>query len=300
MIEKDAGRMTYTWMLPGTIVHQPDGSTVACGITVTSPLPDAPARHAAIFYLHGGALLFGARDDLPKPYVDLMRNHGYTLVAVDYPLAPQADIEAISASVRHLWDRTCRELFPKLGIDHSFLCGRSAGAYLALLLAAKQTSFPVSGVMDFYGYCDLAGGMASALWQPSLYYRHLMPAIPPRTARSLRGTQVLTSAPVDRRFALYAYARQTGQWGELVGISRSNASRFSLDAAAQKALPPLFIAASRADSDVPFICSQKLAETVPADAAFFVDGLEHDFDRDLTHREGIQAWQACLAWADHI
>lgn len=300
MIEKDTGRMTYTWMLPGTIVHQPDGSTVACGITVTSPLPDAPARHAAIFYLHGGALLFGTRDDLPKPYVDLMRSHGYTLVAVDYPLAPQADIEAISASVRHLWDRTCRELFPELGIDHAFLCGRSAGAYLALLLAAKQTAFPVSGVMDFYGYCDLAGSMASALWQPSLYYRHLMPAIPPRTARSLRGTQVLTSAPIDRRFALYAYARQTGQWGELLGISRSNASRFSLDSTAQKTLPPLFIAASKADSDVPFICSQTLAETTSAGETFFVDRLEHDFDRDLAHREGMDAWQACLDWADCI
>lgn len=125
-------------------------------------------------------------------------------------------------------------------------------------------------------------------------------AIPPRTARSLRGTQVLASAPIDRRFALYAYAHQTGQWGGLVGISRSDASRFSLDAAAQKALPPLFIAASRADSDVPFICSQTLAETASAVETFFVDRLEHDFDRDLTHREGAQAWQACLVWADRI
>jgi acetyl esterase len=165
---------------------------------------------------------------------------------------------------------------------------------------SKQTAFPVSGVMDFYGCCDLAGSMASALWQPSLHYQHLMPAIPPRTARSLRGTQVLNSAPVDRRFALYAYARQTGPWGELLGISRSDASRFSLDTAAQKALPPLFIAASKADSDVPFICSQTLAETAPAGESFFVDRLEHDFDRDLAHREGMDAWQACLDWADRI
>lgn len=148
--------------------------------------------------------------------------------------------------------------------------------------------------MDFYGYCDLAGSMASALWQPSLALPASLSAIPPRTARSLRGTQVLTSAPIDRRFELYAYARQTGQWGELLGISRSDASRFSLDTAAQKALPPLFIAASKADSDVPFICSQTLAETSPAVETFFVDRLEHDFDRDLTHREGAQAWQACL------
>lgn len=85
-----------------------------------------------------------------------------------------------------------------------------------------------------------------------------------------------------------------------MGISRSDASRFSLDAAAQKALPPLFIAASRADSDVPFICSQTLAETASAVETFFVDRLEHDFDRNLTHREGAQAWQACLVWADRI
>lgn len=62
----------------------------------------------------------------------------------------------------------------------------------------------------------------------------------------------------------------------------------------------LFIAASKADSDVPFICSQTLAETVPADETFFIDRLKHDFDWDLTHREGARAWQACPGWADRI
>lgn len=62
----------------------------------------------------------------------------------------------------------------------------------------------------------------------------------------------------------------------------------------------LFIAASKADSDVPFICSQTLAETVPADETSFIDRLKHDFDRDLTRREGARAWQACPGWADRI
>lgn len=298
MSEDTSAIQTFSWRLPADIMQQADGSTVCCGITVTSPAPDAPSRHSAIFYLHGGALIFGTRDDLPKPYVDLIRSHGYTLVSVDYPLAPQADIKDICASVAYLWERSCHDLFPKLAIDHAFLCGRSAGAYLALLLASKQQVFPLSGVMDFYGYCDLPDTMAPALWQPSMHYRHLMPAIPPRTARSLRGTQILASAPIDKRFALYAYARQTGRWGELLGITHANAAQYSLDKDAQKSLSPLFIAASHDDRDVPFRCSEELACTAPDAETFFVSGLEHDFDRDLNHKEGMKAWQTCLAWAD--
>ncbi|MGN0070639.1 MAG: alpha/beta hydrolase [Atopobiaceae bacterium] len=298
MSEDTSAIQTFTWRLPADIVHQADGSTVCCGITVTPPAPDAPSRHAAIFYLHGGALIFGTRDDLPKPYIELIRNHGYSLVSVDYPMAPQADIRTICASVAYLWEHAAAELFPKLGCGRTFLCGRSAGAYLALLLASKQQAFPVSGVMDFYGYCDLPHTMSAALWQPSMHYRHLMPAIPPRTARSLRGTQILSSAPIDKRFALYAYARQTGRWGELLGITHTNAAQYSVDKEAQKSLPPLFIAASRADEDVPFRCSAELAEAAHDAETFFVEGLEHDFDRDLSHKEGMEAWQACLAWAD--
>ena len=41
----------------------------------------------AIVYYHGGGFLYGERGDLPEPYIDMITAAGYTLVAVDYPLA---------------------------------------------------------------------------------------------------------------------------------------------------------------------------------------------------------------------
>lgn len=311
---------TLAWTLPISIASESDSNPLSCNVTVWRPA-SAHDCHAVVLYLHGGGLLYGQRDDLPNRYVQLVRSHGYSLVCMDYPLAPQAQVGTILAAVEALWQRCESELFEPLGTERAFICGRSAGGYLALMLAHRlqakgepadtpgpngqseeagpaHATIPIAGVMDFYGYCDLPGTMAAALWQPSLYYRRNVPIITPRMARRLAGTSMLTSASLEKRFALYAYARQTGRWGELLGITRENAAEWSLDAAAQHELPPLFIAASTTDADVPFAASEQLARNAADATTFFVHNLEHDFDRDPTHPEGMQAWEACLAWAD--
>ncbi len=318
-----------TWTLPRSIATQVDGTPLSCGITIRRPYGNIADQHAAIFYLHGGGLLYGTRDDLPLPYVRLMCRKGFSLICMDYPLAPQVDIEGIVGAVIAAWRHCEQEVFGGLGVTKAFLCGRSAGAYLALLLASRlqhedergdpaiktqgtpdidakddlvagpspTSHVHVLGVMDFYGYCDLSGTMQRALWQPSMHYRRSMPAITPRLARQLMGAKVLTSASLEDRFLLYAYARQTGRWGELVGVTRENAAAWSLSEKDQSTLPPLFIAASRDDADVPFACSERLSRMASNATTFFVDGLGHDFDRDLSHYEGINAWDSCLSWA---
>ena len=57
--------------------------------TVVPPRAEAD-RHIAVFYLHGGGLVYGERDDLPAPYVRAFADAGYTLVCADYPLAPES------------------------------------------------------------------------------------------------------------------------------------------------------------------------------------------------------------------
>ena len=87
-----------------TINHRVvDAAGFPCGVTMCVPPDEGRAHRGAILYLHGGGLLYGERDDLPRPYVDLFLEHGYSLVCADYPLAPEAPLVTIEASVDALW-----------------------------------------------------------------------------------------------------------------------------------------------------------------------------------------------------
>lgn len=270
---------------------------LSLGVTFRRPDPSKD-NHAAIFYLHGGGLLFGTRNDLPSAYVKAILDKGFTLVTSDYPLAPQARIGEILDAV----EKSYLAVKKSLPASHIFLCGRSAGAYLCLLLAQRLQTQGISpaGVIDFYGYCDLSGEMRSALFQPSIYYRRSYARVAPTIARKLSGVDLLSTAPLEQRFGLYVYARQTGSWGSLLGLSPDALASFSLDAKAQGELPPLFIAASKDDQDVPFQNSMRLAQNVHAATTHFIEHGGHDFDRDTTHPEGLKAWRACLKWAEDV
>ena len=275
----------------------PDGAALDVRLLVATQNGRTKGR-PAIFYLHGGGLLFGSCDDLPEPYVQKIVEHGYALVSADYPLAPQAHIGYILDAVHQIHAASQELAAPSACL----LCGRSAGAYLALMLAhrlAEEEHAP-QGVIDFYGYCDLAGTLRPALFQPSAYLRRAVALVTPRVARRLKGTELLTNAPLAERYGLYVYARQSGNWGPLIGLTPENAPHHSLDAAGQASLPPLFIAASRDDQDVPVACSEELAAHAPQAETFFVEQGGHDFDRDPTHREGMLAWLGALDWADRL
>ena len=282
--------------MPG-LGGKPGHGELSLGVTFTRPAPSAD-RHAAIYYLHGGGMLFGTRDDLPSTYVDAILERGFTLVALDYPLAPQASIGEILDVVERAY-LAAREA---LAGSHAFLCGRSAGAYLCLMLARRLQlrGVPPAGVIDFYGYCNLAGEMRAALLQPSIFYRRSYALVTPRVARKLSGADLLCDAPLERRFGLYVYARQTGSWGSLLGRTADTLAGFSLDARAQGELPPLFIAASRDDCDVPFQNSARLAQNARSATTHFVESGGHDFDRDSARPEGPAAWRACLEWAEGL
>ena len=287
---------------PRSLEYAVDTGMTCCGVSILRPA-ETVDRHVGVLYLHGGGLLYGTRDDLPKPYVDLMLGRGLTLVCADYPLAPQVGIEGINAAVRRVWEWYVDGPAEELGLSRHLLCGRSAGAYLALKLADAlrmddEPTVPL-GILDFYGYCDLAGDVSHALWEPSTHYAR-MPRVSKVLATSVMGDEPITSAPLAERYSLYVYARQTGTWGRLIGLDKDHVRACSVDVAAQALLPPTFIAASTADQDVPFSCSKRLSRTIPDARMFTAYYLEHDFDRDLTRPEGMQAWTACMEWVDGL
>lgn len=257
-------------------------------------------RHAAILYFHGGGLLYGDRDDLPSPYVRLLVDAGYTLYCLDYPLAPEAPLARIRSSIVDEWHWFVQRQMETHGFERYSLFGRSAGAYLALLLGADARAFPdapqPSGIMSFYGFYDVSQPFFT---QSDVTYAKL-PAVPAKTVEALTDGEVLTNAAKELRFALYVHARQQGAWPELLGVDAREAARHSLSSAEIALLPPLFVTASTGDEDVPFGESKRLARTARNAVMRPVYDLEHDFDRNTKNPVGLSIYREAVAWLNGL
>ncbi|WP_019239427.1 MULTISPECIES: alpha/beta hydrolase [Enorma] len=293
-------------------------STLADLVTIHEPAAGRD-RHIAVFYLHGGGLLYGERDDLPAPYVRAITDAGYTLVCADYPLCPEAALPEVVDAIARTWYEAVGRRVEAGELTGYFLFGRSAGAYLSLVLARELRRGGIErgtgddgapnvralpqplGILDFYGYYDLTD---RAFREPARAYTAL-PEVTRATAEAMVRPAPLTSGPKPLRYSLYVYARQhEGAWLELMGLDGSAAERtaeaWSLSAEDIAQLPPLFIAASTGDEDVPLRASKTLARTAPRATMKTVYYLPHDFDRDLTNPAGMEAYRSALSWMDGL
>lgn len=289
-------------------------------VTVHVPLP-ARDRHVAVFYLHGGGLLYGERDDLPAPYVRALVDAGYTLVCADYPLCPEATLGDLFDSLAATWRAEIADRVASGEFTGYFLFGRSAGAYLSLMLArhihalGAEAPQPL-GILDFYGYYSL---LDQAFYEPAAAYTAL-PGVSREQVARIAGdpSAMVTSGPKPLRYSLYVYARQNaGAWLELMGLSvdegvetvespgisssaESSPAAWSLSDEDIAALPPLFITASSGDEDVPMRISKTLMRKAPSAKPAWVYYLPHDFDRDTSNPAGMEVYRKALAWMDGL
>lgn len=275
-------------------------------LTIHHPLA-ARDRHIAVFYLHGGGLLYGERDDLPQPYIRQLTDAGYTLICADYPLAPESSLPQIVDTVFEIWRAALTSPQATKEYKAHFLFGRSAGAYLSLLLARKIgqcDDLPQpAGILDFYGYHTVDD---AAFSKPAKAYACL-----PEVTRSQvdklagDGSHMVTNGPKSLRYALYVHARQhEGAWLDLMGLGGDNPaqspSAWSLTDNEVAQLPPLFITASSGDEDVPFRLSKSLSRIAPHAVMKPVYYLPHDFDRDVNDPAGAKAYSEAIEWMNAI
>ena len=257
--------------------------------------PEQEGGACAVLYLHGGGLLYGERDDLPKPYVDLFLSRGYQLWCMDYPLAPETPLPTIASVLVGEWAWFAEQVMAR-GAKKLLVFGRSAGAYLALLLTKRLAARPdlpqPAAVIDFYGYHDLSDQFLS---EPSATYVKY-PQVSKGVAQKLVHQEPVVCASKEERFSLYVYARQSGAWRELLGVSDGDVAGLSLGDEDVAKLPPVFFAASTGDGDVPYATSKRLSRRAPKAKMFTAYNLEHDFDRDVARPEGMRAYTQCLDW----
>ena len=236
---------------------------------------------ALIFYLHGGGLLYGLRTDLPMLHRQRLTEAGYIIAALDYPLAPAADLpmilHSLAEDIVHVLTYPAAFSLP----EHLpfFLWGRSSGAYLSLLLCSMTPRMiPIPrGVISYYGYGFLTEGWADT---PSSYYCSL----PLVTADCLAAlpSQIHTEGPLETHYSSYVYARQSGHWISLFyrGDDRGFRNAYTLRSVEQ--LPcPLFCTHAVEDPDVPFAEFQTMINRYHPDK-YIASGDVHDFDRKDT------------------
>jgi acetyl esterase/lipase len=241
-------------------------------------------KQPVILWLHGGALVFGSREQIPAAQVEKYVRAGFVVVAIDYRLGPEIKLPAVIADMKDAY-RWIREKGPGLwGGDANRIAviGHSAGGYLSLLSGVTFEPRP-QAIVSFYGYGDIA-----AEWynRPDPYY-NTQPKIEKAEADRLRSTSVLTQAEYGQRFKLYKYFRQQGTWTkEIVAIDPHKQPElltpFCPALTAGPDFPPTLLLHGDKDTDVPFQQSLEMAERLKAQKVNYqltiLPGRGHVFD----------------------
>jgi acetyl esterase/lipase len=136
----EAGRQTVRKLAPHVppdvtaILDQRYGTDYRDRLDVFHPA-GPPQPRLTVVWLHGGGWVAGSKDDI-APYARILAAKGFTVVAIDYALAPGAGYPTPVQQVNEALGYLVQEA-ERLQIDPSriVLAGDSAGAQIALQLA---------------------------------------------------------------------------------------------------------------------------------------------------------------------
>ena len=225
--------------------------------------PQTRKNCPVLVWIHGGALISGNREHLPKRLKDLSEAEGYLLISIDYRLAPQVKLQEIINDLRDALAWVRREGKEKFDADVSRLvvAGGSAGGYLTMMTGIMK---PIpKALVSYWGY-----GSVDADWyaKPSAHYRK-RPIVPEKEAWEGIGKEVSTGAYgelAQKRGLFYLYCRQQGIWTKVVtghqpGVDRDNITPFCPVRNITPDFPPIIMVHGTADTDVPFYESENMA-----------------------------------------
>ncbi|KMT59755.1 hypothetical protein X560_1284 [Listeria fleischmannii 1991] len=269
------------------------------GLSLEAELIIGDRPHSqTVIYFHGGGLLYGKKDDLDPAYIQQFLDADYNLLLVDYRLAPETKLPEIYEDVEDaiLWFYQVAENTLGLPNRHFALFGRSSGAFLSLLAAADPTLPKPFAVLSFYGYYSAS---APFLLEENAYF-NTFPQISDTLKDAMIHKTPLVFGPVDSRYPLYVYARQKGAFQELVfGKKVDHATKAPFDLIPERDfhfLPPLFLAHSLSDQDVPVTESMTLEKGTLGSELHCVNGLPHDFDTQTVEAEGKLAYEKAISF----
>ena len=248
---------------------------------------DASGPLPTVVWVHGGAFVSGSKD-LIAGYLRVLAGQGFTVVGVDYSIAPEAryptPVRQTAAALDHVLGEADR-----LGVDASrvVLAGDSAGSQVVAQVACLTTDVP---------YAEAVGIRTSL---PAEHLRGLLLFCGAFDFDLARGSTPLGSWLL--RTALWAYSGRRDAHGD---------PSFMLGSVPQHAgpgFPPAFVSAGNADPLLPH--SLGLVATLErlgldVDSLFFPEDheprLAHEYQFDLDTDAGRLALERAVAFLHRV
>ena len=192
---------------------------------------------------------------------------GYTVISIDYRLAPETKLAEIIKDLEdaYAWVRSQGTALFNIDPDRIAVVGHSAGGYLTLMAGFRLKPRP-SALVSFYGYGDITGPWYS---QPDSFYNQ-KPSISRDQAIEFIGDSIVSNPAAEPnwpngRAKFYLYCRQQGLWPkEVSGHDPVKEvawfSEYEPLRNVSPAYPPTLLLHGEKDTDVPYEQSVWMAE----------------------------------------
>jgi acetyl esterase/lipase len=256
------GPTTFTYKTAGHCQIQAD----VFGASIVTSRP-------ALLWIHGGALIFGNRKGLVRPFHARLQQMGFVVVSIDYRLAPETKLPSIIEDIQEAY-RWMREQAGQFGLDRDRIAvaGASAGGYHTQMAGFSLKPRP-RALVSYFGYSEIVGSWYS---EPDEFYRR-EPLVSKQDAYATVGsTPVSDPPPGNERGKFYLYCRQNGLWPKEVAGHDPHTEPKWFDhycpiRNVTSQYPPTLLIHGTADTDVPYSLSKDMA------AKLAREGVQHEF-----------------------
>jgi acetyl esterase/lipase len=266
----------------------------------------ATSQRPVVVWIHGGALINGHRESIPRWLIDACRERAWTIVSIDYRLAPETQLALIIEDVEDAF-RWIGEQGPALFYadpKRIAVVGGSAGGYLTLVTGYRAKPRPLA-LVSLWGYGDLIGPWYS---QPSPHPRHHV------SKRSREDAfKQITGPPIsdarDRKgdgSVFYQFCRQQGLWPKAVSgwDPHAEPDKFFPYMPLKNVTadyPPTFLIHGEKDTDVPHEQSVLMAAELKKHGVdhrlLSIPGAEHGL-AGVNSKVSDDAYQAAVAFLE--
>lgn len=268
-----------------------------------TPLRDDPTP--VIVHIHGGCLIYGSRKGIQQWQLERYLLAGYTVVSIDYRLAPETKLPAIIEDLDDALSWVAESGLKLYCGDASRIAvvGHSAGGYLALMSGFATTIRP-KAIVSFYGYGDIIADWYS---RPDPFYCSKPTVSEEESGRNEAGPPI--SEPYEGRGKdqFYLYCRQNGLWPlEVSGHDPHTESEFLAAYCPEKNTtsdyPPTLLLHGDQDTDVPYEQSTQMHRGIQQvggrSELITMSGHGHGFDYQADDPEVQRAFASALEFLD--
>jgi acetyl esterase/lipase len=271
---------------------------------VYRPSIDAGSTPAVVL-IHGGALINGSRQDFRSQQIELYLHAGYTVISIDYRLAPESKLPEIIEDLQDAF-RWIYGSGPGLfAIDPQQIAviGHSAGGYLALMSGCCIQPLP-KAIVSFYGYGDIIGDWYS---KPDPFYCSQSMVSEKESGRATIGPMCTEPYEGRGKEKFYLYCRQNGLWPkEISGHDPEKEPAFFVQYCpvqnVDASYPPTLLLHGNRDTDVPYQQSVLMAEAFARNNVehelITMEGRGHCFDNEMDTPTVKDAFTKILAFLD--